>query len=166
MITSNPLICPRERTVPKLPAILDDIKIVHVRGTPTTGKTCLSELLRHYYRDKGRKVFLTTKWEDLNLEDPWDSLIDLGQNRHKGLLSQSKQDLSWALSSDTVILVDEAQKSYTDEVLWNTVLKERQATVCIYNFRLCLFCSYGNPNTGAGETFFTPVNLSMGNASH
>ena len=111
-------------------------------------------------------MFLTTKWEDLNLEDPWDSLIDLGQNRHKGLLSQSKQDLSWALSSDTVILVDEAQKSYTDEVLWNTVLKERQATVCIYNFRLCLFCSYGNPNTGTGETFFTPVNLSMGNASH
>ena len=79
---------------------MDDIKIVHVRGTPATGKTCLSELLRHYYRDKGRKVFLTTKWEDLNLEDPWDSLIDLVKNRHKGLLSQSKQDLSWALSSD------------------------------------------------------------------
>ena len=144
----------------KLAAILDDMKIVHVRGTPATGKTCLSELLRDYYRDKGRKVFLITKWEDLSPEDPWGSLIELVKKRNKGF-SSPEQD-SCDLSSDTVILVDEAQKSYTDEVLWNTVLKERQATTCVYNFRLCLFCSYGNPNTGPDETFFTPVNLSHG----
>ena len=144
----------------KLAAVLDDMKIVHVRGTPATGKTCLSELLRDYYRDKGRKVFLITKWEDLSPEDPWGSLIELVKKRNKGF-SSPEQD-SCDLSSDTVILVDEAQKSYTDEVLWNTVLKERQATTCVYNFRLCLFCSYGNPNTGLDETFFTPVNLSHG----
>lgn len=61
-----------------------------------------------------------------------------------------------------MILVDEAQKSYTDEVLWNTVLKEIQTTTCVYNFRLCLFCSYENPKRGPDETFFTPVNLSHG----
>lgn len=63
------------------------------------------------------------------------------------------------MTSDTVILVDEAQKSYSDSVLWNTIFKERQKSVCAYNFRLCLFCSYGSPSTGPDQTFFTQVTL-------
>ena len=55
--------------------------------------------------------------------------------------------------------MDEAQKTYSDTVLWNTIFKARQKSFYIYNFRLCLFCSYGSPGTGSDQTFFTPVPL-------
>ena len=106
-------------------------------------------------------MFLITKWEDLNPEDPSGSLIELVKKSNKGFPSQSEQDLSCDLSSDTVILVDEAQESYTDDVLWNTVLKEIQVTICVYNCRLCLFCSYRNH-----ETFFPQANFEFSHGKH
>jgi len=155
--------------VSKLAAILDEVNIVHVRGTPASGKTYLSELLWDHYRKEGRKAFLIKKWEDLDSEDPWGSLIELVKKRNKVLKettasnvtsSQWEQDLSWILTSNTVILVDEAQGTYHDDVLWNTILKKRQSSFLGYNFRLCLFCSYGSPEAGPDQTFFTPVRLS------
>ena len=53
------------------------MKIVHVCGTPASGKPCLSELLRDYYHEKGTKVFLLTDWTNLNGVDPWGSLSKL-----------------------------------------------------------------------------------------
>ncbi|BCR92831.1 ATP-binding protein [Aspergillus chevalieri] len=168
--TENRLICPRERTVSKLAAILDEVNIVHVRGTPASGKTRLSELLRDYYRKEGRKAFLIKKWEELDSEDPWGSLIELVKKKNKELegvsttsftvtSSQSEHDLSWVLTSNTVIIVDEAQATYSDDTLWNTIFKER-LTPNVYKFRLCLFCSYGSPAAGPDPTFFTPVKFS------
>ncbi|EYE94524.1 crinkler effector domain-containing protein [Aspergillus ruber CBS 135680] len=153
-ITENRLICPRERTVSKLATILDEVNIVHVRGTPASGKTCLSELLRDYYLKEGRKVSLIKKWETLHYKNPWSSLIELVEKWNEGL-----EDLSWVLTSNTVVLVDEAQVTYNDTALWNTIIKERRSLTCLYNFRLCLFCSYGSPRTGPDQTFFTPVTL-------
>ncbi|ODM21276.1 hypothetical protein SI65_04329 [Aspergillus cristatus] len=170
-IREDPQVCPRECTVSKLAAILDDMSIVHVRGTPASGKTYLSELLRDHYHKEGRKAFLINKWEDLNPMDPWGSFVELVKNWDEepqgssitsftATSSQWKQDLSWVLTSNTVILVDEAQMTYHDDVLWNTILKKRQSSFLDYNFRLCLFCSYGSPEAGPDQTFFTPVRLS------
>jgi hypothetical protein len=164
-ITENRLISPRERTVSKLATILDEVNIVHVRGTPASGKTCLSELLRDYYLKEGRKVSLIKKWETLHYKNPWNSLIELVEKWNEGITNssttslQSEQDLSWVLTSNTVVLVDEAQVTYNDTALWNTIIKERRSLTCLYNFRLCLFCSYGSPRTGPDQTFFTPVTL-------
>ncbi|BCR89869.1 uncharacterized protein ACHE_51067S [Aspergillus chevalieri] len=171
LITEDPHVCPRERTVSELAAILDDVNIVHVRGTPASGKTYLSELLRQHYRKGGRRVSLIKKWEGLDFKNPWDSLVKLVEKWNEELegapttsftttSSESKHDLSWVLTSNTVILVDEAQMTYSDDVLWNTILKGRQSSLFGYNFRLCLFCSYGSPETGPDQTFFTPVRLS------
>ena len=154
----------------KLAAILDDVNIVHVRGTPASGKTCLSQLLRDYYRKEGRKVFLIKKWEKLNPKNPWGSFVELAEKSNEELEDapatsltttslQSEQGHSLVLTTNTVILVDEAQKTYSDDELWNTIFKARQKSVCAYNFRLCLFCSYGSPGTGPDQTFFTPVTL-------
>jgi len=82
------------------------VNIVHVRGTPASGKTYLSELLRGHYHKEGRKAFLIKKWEDLGSEDPWGSLIELVKKSNKVLKddptanfnvtsSEWKQDLSW-----------------------------------------------------------------------
>jgi len=151
--------------VSKLAAILDDMNIVHVRGTPASGKTRLSELLRDYYRKQGRRAFLIKRWEGLNFKDPWGSLVELVEKWNDEAqeapttTSQSEQDLSWVLTSNTVIIVDEAQATYSDDTLWNTIFKERQ-TPNVYKFQLCLFCSYGSPAAGPDPTFFTPVKFS------
>ncbi|EYE91450.1 crinkler effector domain-containing protein [Aspergillus ruber CBS 135680] len=169
-ITENLLICPRERTVSKLAIILDEVNIVHVRGTPASGKTCLPELLRDHYLKEGRKVSLIKKWETLHYKNPWSSLIELVEKWNEGLEGapitnstmtslQPEQDFSWVLTSNTVVLVDEAQVAYNDTALWNTITKEKRSLTCLYNFRLCLFCSYGSPRTGPDQTFFTPVTL-------
>ena len=156
----------------KLAAILHHEDVVHVRGTPASGKTCLSELLRDYYLKEGRNVSLIKEWEKLDHKDPWDSLVKLVEEWNGKLegasttsfatttSSKLENDLSWVLTSNTVILVDEAQMTYNDAMLWNTILKERQSSTCLYNFQLCLFCSYGSPTAGPDQTFFTPVRLS------
>ena len=151
----------------KLASILDEVNIVHVRGTPASGKTRLSELLRDYYHKEGRKVSLIKEWEKLDHKNPWDSLVKLvekwnekAQDAPTTASLQSEQDLSWVLTSNTVILVDEAQMTYNDAALWNTIFKERQTPTYVYKFKLCLFCSYGSPAAGPDQTFFTPVKLS------
>jgi len=37
---------------------------------------------------------------------------------------QPEQDLSWILTSNTVILVDEAQMTYNVAALWNTIFRD------------------------------------------
>jgi len=155
--------------VSKLAAILDEVNIVHVRGTPASGKTLLCELLRDYYRKEGRRAFLIKRWEGLNFKNPWGSLAELVEKwseEPEGVptsftttSSQSEHDLSWVLTSNTVIIVDEAQMTYSDDTLWNTILKERQTPTYVYKSQLCLFCSYGSPASGPDQTFFTPVKL-------
>ncbi|EYE94373.1 uncharacterized protein EURHEDRAFT_457856, partial [Aspergillus ruber CBS 135680] len=112
-------------TVSELAAILDEVNIVHVHGTPASGKTYLSELLRDHYCKEGRKAFLITEWEKLNPKNPWGSLIKL--------------DPFWVLTSNTVILVDEAQMTYNDAVLWNTILKKKSRLFLVIIFDYVFF---------------------------
>ncbi|KAE8402201.1 hypothetical protein BDV37DRAFT_253040 [Aspergillus pseudonomiae] len=58
LTASDPTRCLRRDTVSKLAAAVDDKDVIHVRGTPASGKTVLSELLRDYYHERKRKVFL------------------------------------------------------------------------------------------------------------
>ena len=149
-IAEDPRLCPRKRTVSELAAILDEVNIVHVHGTPASGKTYLSELLRDHYCKEGRKAFLITEWEKLNPKNPWGSLIKLVENSNEQLedapttsfttnSSQSKQDPFWVLTSNTVILVDEAQMTYNDAVLWNTILKKKSRLFLVIIFDYVFF---------------------------
>ncbi|OCK93221.1 uncharacterized protein K441DRAFT_567338, partial [Cenococcum geophilum 1.58] len=51
--------CPRTNTIKKLATILDERRVVYVRGTPSSRKTTLAHLLFNYYnRRKEPIVFL------------------------------------------------------------------------------------------------------------
>ena len=145
-----------------LAATLDQVKIVHVRGTPASGKTRLSQLLRDYYQEKGTKVFLLTDWRNLNHIDPWGSLCKLVESWDADPETPSskfkeEKGQNWVLNSNVVILVDEAQKTYNDNMFWNTIMKDTHSFYgAPINFKLCLFCSYGNPRTGPDSTYFPP----------
>lgn len=103
-------ICTRDETISKLAEILDSENILHIRGTPASGKSVLSLLLRDYYRRLGRTVFLLPTWEQnldsLDGEDPW---ANFARNlRHK---YPSIQKVKGFFADGNVIILDEAQRT-------------------------------------------------------
>ncbi|CBF83577.1 predicted protein [Aspergillus nidulans FGSC A4] len=94
-------------TVLKVASAVDSQNVIHVRETPASGKTILSQLLRDHYLENHRNVFLLEIWKSLELFPGNDSWLD-----------------SFASAAKTVILMDEAQGSYTDYGFWNTIIKE------------------------------------------
>ncbi|KAL4788605.1 hypothetical protein BJX76DRAFT_1427 [Aspergillus varians] len=149
--------CLRKDTVSKVAAAVDSQNVIHIRGTPASGKTVLSELLRDYYLENHRNVFLLEIWKSLESfpgNDPWTQFALLLRQRYPGY---SLKDF---LAPKTIILVDEAQASYTDYSFWNTIIKERRSGEG-KDIKICLFCSYGSPLTGleVDRVWFTPVNF-------
>jgi energy-coupling factor transporter ATP-binding protein EcfA2 len=58
---------PRHETVEKLATLLDEKAVVHVRGTPATGKSTLAKLLTTYLKNQGKRaIFL--EWHPLDKE--------------------------------------------------------------------------------------------------
>ncbi|EED18413.1 hypothetical protein TSTA_121560 [Talaromyces stipitatus ATCC 10500] len=140
------MICTRDETVSKLAEVIDSQNIVHVRGTPASGKSTLSLLLRDYYRRNGRAVFWLGIWQQnldcLDGESPW---MNFARNlRHKYPSIQRAEDF---FANGNVIIIDEAQTSYGDTALWNQIIKDIRGGIG-YKVKMCLFCSYGSPSTG------------------
>lgn len=144
--------------VSKLAAAVDSQNVIHICGTPASGKTVLSQLLRDYYLMKDRVVFLLESWEPLKASqsgDPWTRFGLHLQQRYPEF------DTTWkSVPARTVILIDEAQNSYRDTYFWNTVIKSRRSGEG-KDIKICLFCSYGSPSAGVeeddNEHGFTPV---------
>ncbi|KAI9367007.1 hypothetical protein BJX61DRAFT_538402 [Aspergillus egyptiacus] len=128
--------CLRQDTVSKLAAAVDSQNVIHIRGTPASGKTVLSQLLLDYYLTNNRKAFLLEAWEPLEASqsgDPWTRF---------GLHLQQKYPE-----------FDETWKS----VPANTNRRSGEGK----DIKICLFCSYGSPSTGVeednNENGFIPV---------
>ncbi|KAL4937462.1 hypothetical protein BDV06DRAFT_215887 [Aspergillus oleicola] len=154
-VTTKPTRCRRNCTVSELATALDDQDVIHVRGTPASGKTMLSELLRDYYLENNRKVFLLEYWKPLDIchgHDAWTEFSLRLQHRYPGYHSTEY------FASKNVILVDEAQGSYADIGFWNTVIKDRRSSLG-HDIKICLFSSYGSPWTGldSNKVVFTPA---------
>ena len=154
MISSG-LLCSRDDTVSNLAQALDEQLVILVRGTPATGKTTLAILLEEYYLDKGSSVFYFDTWP-YNLPERyyWRSLIRrINDTYGDGSVPAGKG------LSNAVLLIDEAQATYSDSLFWNRMLKD----ILGYgrNVRVCLFSSYGSPRTGIPESAcrgkWTPV---------
>ena len=73
-LENNPHICPRTDTVKKLAALLDEKRVVHVRGTPSSGKTTLAILLWEYYHKRRERVVFFDGWH--NVSNPRIHLVD------------------------------------------------------------------------------------------
>lgn len=130
----NPITtCRRDATVSQLAQILDQYQFIHVRGTPSSGKTRLAKLLQEHYHRGGERAFYKSTWKLLDERTVWKTFAE-----HFGCPEEEVEG--------TVFLLDEAQSSYEDEVFWNTVIKE--AYEHEREFRICLFASYGSPSTG------------------
>lgn len=159
-LNEHQIICTRDETVSKLAEIVDSQNIIHVRGTPASGKSILSLLLRDYYRRQGRTVFWLRPWtqklDELDSEDPWMNFAQIIRRSYPTL--KRKQDI---FADGNVVILDEAQRSYDDDVLWNDIIKAIRGGTG-YSIKLCLFCSYGSPSTGMPynkRDYGTPVDF-------
>src|SRR3954452_22274085 len=61
-----PYRCPRTDTVKKLAAVLDEKRVDHVRGTPSSGKTTLAILLSEYYHKRREPVVFLNSWHNIS----------------------------------------------------------------------------------------------------
>lgn len=132
-------ICPRTKTVETLARILEENTVVHVRGTPSSGKTTLAHLLYRHYGDLGKPVFLIDGWH--NIPNPITHLVD------KCIMSgYHAAKPSTLLNQDVVFLFDESQQSYQDLTTWLGIIKIQSGRR--NGAKICLFSSYGSPKTG------------------
>ncbi|KAL4883866.1 hypothetical protein BJY04DRAFT_183395 [Aspergillus karnatakaensis] len=151
MKKNKALICLRYNTVSKLADTLDSHEVVQVIGTPASGKTFLSELLRNFYLERNRTVFLLKSWDRMDLHgDAWDELALRLERTYPGY---SYKDF---FAPQTVIIIDEAQRSYDDIDFWNIVIRKRLASEG-HDIKICLFSRYGSPFTGVEELFNNPA---------
>ncbi|PLN74690.1 hypothetical protein BDW42DRAFT_181882 [Aspergillus taichungensis] len=154
---SSDHICPRHDTINKLIDLLREKSVVHVRGTPASGKTVLASLLHGALEKQGRLAYYLNGWET-NLKDLMKFSSDPWVAFHTFLLQEFP---SFTISSTpgkaSVLIVDEAQMSYGDMIFWNRIIKEHMDGSAGFELQICLFCSYGSPRTAIERQDYGPT---------
>lgn len=113
-------------------------RVLHIRGTPASGKTILRLLLTRHIRLSHPNWHITSLevWpEGLQKDD----LVGT-EKSIESRLSLSRDE--WPFAQDRVFLVDEAQMTYSNIYFWNCFLKLIDYTQGVY---VVLFSSYGSP---------------------
>ncbi|EAL88434.1 hypothetical protein AFUA_1G07240 [Aspergillus fumigatus Af293] len=150
-----PYISPRSETVSKLADLIDSQKVVHVRGTPASGKTTLARLLQQYYKAKKRNSIFIDTWREL------DEYPSVGDDLHawskldRMLRTRFDSNMDY-LAPGTILIIDEAQRSYSDTLFWNSIIKPRLSHEGL-DISFCLFCCYGSPLTGVDMELDTDI---------
>jgi len=145
----------REITVVALWERLQQVRVIHVRGTPASGKSTLAYLLRQFVEvtEPGMRAYQFT-WpcafpDGLHKASPYYFMLNSITGRPKML------DDWWEMQH-TVLIIDEAQESYSYPGLWNDFLKLLPSVI---GPMVVLFSSYGSPSFQPLEEF-TPITLS------
>lgn len=115
-------------------------QVVHVRGTPASGKSTLAFLLAQYVREREENMRIhRVTWSD--------QIEDYGHQTSYNILLNSltgrPRHLDDWLSERRLIIIDEAQTSYKFKSLWNDLVKFVGPGFSVY---VVLFSSYGSPS--------------------
>lgn len=109
IVMEDPSFCPRTETVCELARILDEERVVQVRGTPASGKTTLAYLLDRYYHQRNVPSVIIPNWPQDNCHGYANFLVRNANDA--GYSSVTTRNL---LDCDIVFILDEAQMSYHD----------------------------------------------------
>jgi hypothetical protein len=113
---------PRQDLILGIVGRMLEYRVVHIRGTPAFGKSVLYMLVQRYLANHYPRLQLAA-------EPYWPSNMDSTQSKDfiektlQGTLDKLQCELS-----DRVLILDKAQSSYYDPVLWNTLLKQLSQT--------------------------------------
>jgi hypothetical protein len=113
VVSVNPHLSPRSETVAALWELVQRTRVVHVRGTPASGKTILARLLQQYVQNTSPnvQVYLFI-WDPDHFSSKG---LDIGSDCNELLNCATKQLKplgNWRHIQDTLLLIDEAQLSY------------------------------------------------------
>jgi hypothetical protein len=114
-------------------------RVVHVRGTPASGKSVLVELLQHHLKEKQQtqhlKITMVPFWPEKMTQTESTAFIESTLGCTLSFLRHHAQD--------RVLLLDEGQSSYYDKMLWNTLIKSVSMNVAgVY---MVILSCYGAP---------------------
>ncbi|KAJ7709681.1 hypothetical protein B0H17DRAFT_1190862 [Mycena rosella] len=137
---SSSLTAPRPPLVSYLYETGINFKFFLVRGTPGSGKTYLCRLLYDYImaEDPEARLTLLTFWE------PVGTLQESLNNPR--VANGDSIDVADGDGRRHWVLIDEAQTTYSDAVLWSTFLKDPPSS-----FSIVLFASYGIQNNNSAD---------------
>jgi hypothetical protein len=145
LVSADALTCPREDTVATLWDQLKEHRVIHVRGTPTSGKSTLAQLLQDYVTRISPSTqvyaFSCQRLKTLQRGGINGSLYYQLLNFHTGRPIDARD---WLYMTDMLLIIDEAQISYQYENLWTQFIK-RIASDGDEGRRVILFSSYGSP---------------------
>jgi hypothetical protein len=119
-------------------------------GTPGSGKTTLAYLLSDYIKEKEpetRVIFITAWATD--------------RQGQRACFHELVQYEGWNIADpQSVLIIDEAQDTYTDKKLWVGVFKTLAHEMFVrMKARVILFASYGSPSMRLLEFATTPITL-------
>lgn len=123
----------RGDTVVSLWKLIREKQVVHIRGTPATGKSTLARLLQQYVAMvvKEPEVYYVSWPENFDRLAPYSLMLNK--------LSGRTSDRDW-LDIEGLLIVDEAQASYSSS-LWNDLIKFVELG---FGLKIALFSSYGS----------------------
>jgi energy-coupling factor transporter ATP-binding protein EcfA2 len=157
--TFGPEVCPREQTVERLFATIETHRVVHMRGTPASGKSEMLRLLELFIRRQKKKVVRLVHWPskaEMEAHGGWKAFL----MKKCGILDE---DLLFV--SPVFVLIDEAQTTYWDFLLWNEGLKTVAGRLSGMSFLIA--SSYGSPSSSQplpavpsqSDFQFTPIHF-------
>lgn len=126
--------------------ILDDDRVVHVRGSPASGKTTLAYLLSRYYHQRNVLSVIISDWPRDYCHSYTDVLVRCANDA--GYRSATTSNLR---DSYIVFILDEAQMTYHDSGLWSGLIKTQNNRQ--FRPRVCVFSSYGGSPPGGADDF-------------
>jgi hypothetical protein len=155
--TPDPCESPRGRTVAALWEQLQQVRVIHVRGTPTSGKSSLARNLKFYVmRTEPGVRICSFRWPD---DSAWPDGLNRASQYHRLLnfiTGRPAESDNWPQMENTLLIIDEAQMSYEYLDLWNDFLKPLASDAKRGPF-VILFSSYGSPTQ-------IPVRAALGSA--
>lgn len=138
-----PQYCPRTETVHEIATLLNQEKIIHIRGTPASGKSLLANFLYEYFFSRGQEVYLIDEWPRDRKETALELVL-------AACLPEGHRNIAELIQSDLILILDESQYTYYDSALWYKFLKIAGGNAKPMNsVKVCLLSSYGSPTTGA-----------------
>ncbi|KAL1966799.1 hypothetical protein VTN77DRAFT_3764 [Rasamsonia byssochlamydoides] len=144
----NYIRCPRKATVEALWERLQQVAVVHVRGTPASGKSTLARLLEQHVQDtQPHMPIFSCSWAENRFDIATPYHITLNT-----IFGRSYRPLYWA-STRLLLIIDEAQGFYSYTPLWNHLIK---GLLPESGPLIVLFSSYGSPSSRTLE-YRTPT---------
>ncbi|KAJ7749284.1 hypothetical protein DFH07DRAFT_961794 [Mycena maculata] len=120
-----------------------------IQGSPASGKTILLHLLHHQLRQQGKEVY--------RFDEVWPT----APSKRDELLAEltDLQNVAFETNTETIVLIDEGQATYTDDHLWNVFFKAWAGDLK-GPFAIIIACAYGSVSSHVlTKGPYTPIQL-------